>query len=122
MMLLDNDKLSLLEKTFLSHPNGLTVNEFIALIIDSIQHPNEERIDLVYGLIKLFKDIDINGDGTMEWSEFTQYLIETMVGNEANGSGASGINKGADQSQKYDCNFFSYFLRQNWNYFEEERV
>lgn len=102
-MLLDNDKLSLLETTFLSNPNGLKLNEFISLIIDSIQHPKEERIDLVYGLVKLFKDIDINGDGTMEWSEFTQYLIEKMVGNQGIDGNGGVFNMENDESQKYDC-------------------
>lgn len=30
-----------------------------------------EKYELVNGLIKLFQDIDINGDKHMEWSEFT---------------------------------------------------
>jgi hypothetical protein len=56
--------------------------------------------------VKLFKDIDINGDGTMEWEEFTQYLIETMVGD--NGiSGASG-NYSSGATGHTDCKF--YFL------------
>lgn len=37
----------------------------------AIVHPNEEKYELVNGLIKLFHDIDINGDRHMEWSEFT---------------------------------------------------
>ena len=56
----------------------------------------DEEVDLIFGIIKLFKDIDINGDGTMEWEEFTQYLIEAMVGD--NGiSGASGNYQSAAQ-------------------------
>jgi hypothetical protein len=32
---------------------------------------SNEKYELVNGLIKLFQDIDINGDRRMEWSEFT---------------------------------------------------
>lgn len=92
-MLLDNDKLSMLEESFTAEKEkemeGLNITQFVKLLMNSIHCRKEEEVDLVFGLVKLFKDIDINGDGTMEWEEFTQYLIETMVGD--NGiSGASG--------------------------------
>ena len=32
--------------------------------------------ELVENLCELFKCIDINGDGTMEWSEFTSFVVE----------------------------------------------
>jgi hypothetical protein len=35
----------------------------------------------VYGLNKLFAEIDINGDEHMEWSEFTQYIIDAVIQN-----------------------------------------
>lgn len=37
----------------------------------AISHKKEETYDLINGLVKLFTDIDINGDKHMEWSEFT---------------------------------------------------
>jgi hypothetical protein len=37
----------------------------------AISHSPDDKYDLVNGLIKLFFDIDINGDGHMEWAEFT---------------------------------------------------
>ena len=36
----------------------------------------------MYGLAKLFSDIDINGDEHMEWSEFTQYIIDSVLEEE----------------------------------------
>jgi Ca2+-binding EF-hand superfamily protein len=87
--LLDNDKLNMLEETFTKHEKGLSLIEFVRLMMQSILCMKDEEVDLIFGIIKLFKDIDINGDGTMEWEEFTQYLIEAMVGD--NGiTGASG--------------------------------
>jgi Ca2+-binding EF-hand superfamily protein len=38
----------------------------------------EEEFDLINGLAELFKEIDINGDGSMEFEEFASYLIEAV--------------------------------------------
>jgi hypothetical protein len=45
----------------------------------AIGHKEDEKFDLVYGLQKLFAEIDINGDEHMEWSEFTQYIIDAVI-------------------------------------------
>jgi hypothetical protein len=45
----------------------------------AINHNKEDRYDLVYGLQKLFAEIDINGDEHMEWSEFNQYIIDAVI-------------------------------------------
>ena len=34
-----------------------------------VEHETAEFYDLVFGLCQLFEEIDINGDGTMEWTE-----------------------------------------------------
>jgi hypothetical protein len=31
---------------------------------------------VIHGSCSLFKEIDINGDGTMEWDEFVSYIVE----------------------------------------------
>ncbi|EAR91938.2 WD domain, G-beta repeat protein (macronuclear) [Tetrahymena thermophila SB210] len=80
MMLLDNEKLAALEDEFNEHPNGIELANFIWLMKCAIVHPVEEKYELVTGLIKLFQDIDINGDKHMEWSEFTQYIIDAVIG------------------------------------------
>lgn len=80
MMLLDNEKLSALEEEFGEHQIGIDLTNFIWLMKCAIVHPQEEKYELVNGLIKLFHDIDINGDRHMEWSEFTQYIIDAVIG------------------------------------------
>ncbi len=80
MMMLDNEKLAALEEEFNEHPNGIELPNFIWLMKCAISHPAEEKYELVNGLIKLFQDIDINGDGHMEWAEFTQYIIDAVIG------------------------------------------
>ena len=58
---------------------GFTLIEFVELMKSVVpyNHPNEE-CDLVLGLCNLFKEIDINGNGGMEWDEFTGFLVETV--------------------------------------------
>jgi Ca2+-binding EF-hand superfamily protein len=104
MVLLDSEKLTFIEKVFTNYgEEGLSLPQFISLIINSIQHPKEERIDLVYGLVRLFKEIDINGDEKMEWGEFTQYLIETLIGDDGIGGNKNGGSQGRNKTSKTDC-------------------
>ena len=60
---------------------------------NAMKYPQEEKYDLVHGLNKLFKEIDINGDQNMEWSEFTQYVIDAVMQEK-------GLTKGEAPSQK----------------------
>lgn len=80
MMLLDNEKLAALEEEFNEHPDGIEKASFVLLMKSAIVHEDEERFRLINGLIKLFNDIDINDDGRMQWSEFTQYIIDAVIG------------------------------------------
>ena len=59
--------------------DGFSLNEFVNLMRNVIpyDHPSEET-DLVLGLSSLFREIDINGNGYMEWDEFTGFLIEAV--------------------------------------------
>ena len=41
--------------------------------------PIEEKYDLINGLCRLFAEIDINGDNHMEWTEFTQFIIDAVM-------------------------------------------
>jgi hypothetical protein len=71
MMLLDNDKLLALEDEFKEKAEGIDIKTFVWLMKCAIPHKEEKKVQLVSGLINLFNDIDINGDGHMEWHEFT---------------------------------------------------
>ena len=50
----------------------------------AITIPPKDKYDFVNGLIKLFDDIDINGDEEMDWKEFTQYIIDAVIGRNEN--------------------------------------
>ena len=71
MMLLDKIKLNKLEKEFKNHDNQLEKTQFIEILLNELGKDYEDRINLVYGIYKLFLEIDFNGDGTMQWEELT---------------------------------------------------
>ena len=48
-------------------------------------YDDDEKYELVYGSYKLFMEVDINGDGNMEWAEFMQYIIDAVSANTITG-------------------------------------
>ena len=74
------------------YPDGLNLAVFTNLLIDQVQCSEEEKYELLYGALKLFSEIDINGDKQMEWSEFMQYIIDA-VGSSAVPSAEPGTNQ-----------------------------
>jgi len=79
MMLLDQQTLSALEQEWEGHSDGLTLPEFVWLMQCTLPHPSDHKLYLYDGLIALFNDIDINGDGQLEWIEFTQYITDAVI-------------------------------------------
>ena len=75
---LDNSRLPALESAFSTHPNGLPVEDFVLLVESALEVKDTDTMNVVRALFRLFSEIDINGDGNMEWSEFTQYVIDTV--------------------------------------------
>jgi len=49
---------------------GVPIHDFVNIICDFTPHTIFERLDLLNGAINLFEQIDINGDGEVEWDEF----------------------------------------------------
>jgi len=43
-----------------------------------IPYEAHEEYDLIHGVCSMFSEVDINGDGTMEWDEFASYIIECV--------------------------------------------
>lgn len=81
-MTLNFDKLTInmLKEEFARKDYVLNLPEFIDIArrhlkFWQIDLPNREA-RLVRYLTYLFKEIDINGNGDMEWEEFTNYIIE----------------------------------------------
>ena len=118
MMVLDMDKVLDLQEEFQKADNGLTIYEFVYVMKrfiatavkntdDNTSHnlANMTETMLASALAELFAQIDINGDGTMEWEEFTSYIVE---------SGLSG-NDEPDGILKYEVNPWEDFSKHRSN-------
>jgi hypothetical protein len=85
MMLIDLKKINKIEEKFEKYPDGLDRLTFIKLMKNELptnaSDPYDE-INLVYGLYKLFCETDLSGDGIMQWSEFTQFMIDRVEGED----------------------------------------
>lgn len=82
MMMLDKEKLEALEEEFNDHLDGIELHNFVWLMKCAMSVAPEEKAELVLGLYYLFQEIDINGDEHVEWSEFTQYIIDAVMGQQ----------------------------------------
>ena len=78
MMRLSKDRLRRLNRVWEQSEDGLTLPDFMKLMILEVPSLKDEKLEMIHGLIRLFKQVDINGDGRMEWSEFVQYIIDQV--------------------------------------------
>ncbi|KAG3004371.1 hypothetical protein PC128_g19107 [Phytophthora cactorum] len=87
MMMMDMEKVSTLRNEFERKDKGLSIAEFVYVMMRFVQssaHTDENsrlhdlsESQLVANLCELFAQIDINGDGSMEWEEFTSFIVDT---------------------------------------------
>lgn len=70
MMRLDKVRLKRAQGMFLQNEEGLDLNEFVRMLLSEVPCDEEEKVELINGAIKIFSDVDINGDGNMSWNEF----------------------------------------------------
>ena len=76
-----------MEAYWTQHVAGVTCDEFTQLMLNHLHTgDDDEKYELVYGCYKLFSEVDINGDGMMEWGEFMQYIIDAVSGNTIKGA------------------------------------
>ena len=78
MMRLSRDRLRRLHKVWEQSEDGLTLAAFAKLMILEVPSTKEEKLEMLHGLIRLFKQVDIDGDQKMQWSEFVQYIIDQV--------------------------------------------
>lgn len=90
MMMLDTEKVSDLRQEFEKAQGGLTLVEFVHVMIHFLikedagaLEPAEEKA-MVANLCDLFAQIDVNGDGSMEWTEFTSFIVESGIAQKDN--------------------------------------
>lgn len=91
MMMLNSDNLADMKREFGKYKErGFDVAEFVDVMVRQLtrssfgagtaEEREEERAEreaLVAKLAELFTQVDVNGDGSMEWSELTSYIVES---------------------------------------------
>jgi WD40 repeat protein len=76
MMLLDTNHLSDIRKEFMDAEDGLELLSFVKAMLKYLSKDNVDENHLVASLCELFAQVDVNGDATMEWDEFYEYIHE----------------------------------------------
>ena len=85
MSLLDLSRINKLNEFYKDYPDGIEKVIFIEFLKKHLPCDYNDPMDetnLVYGLYKLFCEVDFNGDGHMQWEEFTQFIIDTVEGDK----------------------------------------
>ena len=88
MSYLNYRKLEEIKKDFnRSEADGLSLEQFLKVMLNHLGAEYTDKTKLVKELIELFRQIDVNNDGTLEWEEFTNHIIEmgTNTKNFVNG-------------------------------------
>lgn len=77
MVLLGREKMLEVKRDFmkLGKDEGLEKNVFISLMLYHLP-PKYQNPKVIENLNEMFDQIDVNGDGHLEWSEFTNHIIE----------------------------------------------
>ena len=78
MTLLNFSELNALRSRFTKYPLGLDITQFVGAMLDILKDSsNLNKRDLTIRLCELFTQVDVNGNGLMEWEEFSSFCIET---------------------------------------------
>lgn len=80
-------------------------------MVNELPKDNDDLINLVYGLYKLFLEIDFNGDEKMQWEEFTQFIIDSVMGeNDTKGADDDDdlTGGGKESSEKHMIKYKRY--------------
>ena len=85
MSYINKDKLNLINDAFNKLGMGLTLDQFLRIMLHFADISTEkEKINYVEKLIDAFKQIDVNGDETLEWDEFSNFIVETGISKQKN--------------------------------------
>ncbi|KAL4147528.1 hypothetical protein PRNP1_011284 [Phytophthora ramorum] len=86
MVRLQVEDLTLLKDDFDRAGRGLSLREFVNVMLDRVSWEPDSVVTFIEDLIELFAQVDVNGDGTMEWEEFTSAIIEGGMGSSGGGN------------------------------------
>eukprot|EP00935_MAST-01C_sp_MAST-1C-sp1_P000880 g880.t1 len=88
MMMLPTEELPSLRRDFDANPDGLKLHQFIrAMTHRLVKADDVDTNSLVSDLEQLYQEVDVNGDGLMQWDEFTSFVIDAgMVSGKSQAS------------------------------------
>ena len=81
MMEVDAGRLEELKAEFTKQDDGLSLEEFVK-VMGKFQAKSADyaaELHRISELVELFDQVDINGDGTMEWDEFSSFVIDSST-------------------------------------------
>ncbi len=111
MMSLDSEKLEALRRAFEQNDDdGLSLAEFVH-VMTSILNMNHLMTEEQFAanLIEFFDQVDINGDGSMEWEEFTSFIVEMGMSEDDHQPNAiskyfhAGVKETGNQNLYVEC-------------------
>lgn len=77
LMLLEGDELTALRRDFDTQSEGLSLEQFVSTMMRRLRsQARADPVGMVANLIELFRQVDVNADGDMEWEEFSAFCIE----------------------------------------------
>jgi hypothetical protein len=78
MMKLAPSELSAIRKEFFARSDSLCLDEFLYIIQLHLlkDMPKKEKTEFMSYMYELYKEVDVNGDGDMEWEELTTFLVQ----------------------------------------------
>jgi hypothetical protein len=80
MMRMNPEALTAIRKEFFVREDEIVLEEFIYIIQTHLNKSSEiegeEQREFGMKMFDLFQDIDVNGDGNLEWQEFTSFVVE----------------------------------------------
>jgi hypothetical protein len=72
-------KVERVKREFEIRNNSVCLNDFLNIMesnLPSQLYQESGKREIITNLVDMFKEVDINGDGSMEWEEFTRFMVE----------------------------------------------
>ena len=83
MALLNHEKLGSIKQAWTSKDDdALTLIEFVDVMSKYLPIQQIGEVKLAAMLCQFFDDVDVNGDGSMDWNEFTNHIIDAGMSND----------------------------------------
>ena len=87
MTALDSGRVGLIKREFEARGGSVDMFEFVRIMeanlpehlyddLNSAAAGAQSDTELTANLVELFREVDVNGDGYMEWEEFTRFMVE----------------------------------------------